>query len=119
MRNVPIGDDSRHHEDNSSSNPDPCCKSMRKRHHYTRYLAHEYILLTNSGESECYDKAMKDVHKEKWMDAMKNEMKSLHGNQTFELVKLPQGKKALKNKWDFRVKHDENSSNQGTKLGWL
>ena len=39
------------------------------------------------------------------------EMKSLHENKTFELVKLPKGKRALKNKWVFRIKHEEHSSN--------
>jgi len=37
-------------------------------------------------------------------------MKSLHDNDTFELVKLPQGKKTLKNKWVFKLKSEENSS---------
>lgn len=35
---------------------------------------------------------------------MEDEMKSLQKNQTYELVKLPKGKKALKNKWDFKLK---------------
>ena len=38
-------------------------------------------------------------------------MKSLHENKTFELVKLPKGKRALKNKWVFRIKHEEHNSN--------
>ena len=29
----------------------------------------------------------------------------------FELVKLPKGKRALKNKWVFRIKHEEHNSN--------
>jgi ATP-binding cassette subfamily B (MDR/TAP) protein 1 len=37
-------------------------------------------------------------------------MKSLHENHTFELVKLPKGKRALKNKWVFRLKIDEHCS---------
>ena len=36
-------------------------------------------------------------------------MRSLHKNETFELVKLPKGKRALKNKWVFRIKHEEHS----------
>ena len=35
----------------------------------------------------------------------------MHENKTFELVKLPKGKRALKNKWVFRIKHEEHSSN--------
>ena len=37
-------------------------------------------------------------------------MKSLYENDTFDLVSLPKGKKALKNKWVYRVKTEENSS---------
>ena len=52
---------------------------------------------------------MNDEHKQKWFEAMQDEMKSLHENKTFELVKLPKGKRALKNKWVFRIKHEEYS----------
>lgn len=41
---------------------------------------------------------------------MQDEMCSLHENHTFELVKLPKGKKALKNKWVFRIRHEEHNS---------
>ena len=40
---------------------------------------------------------------------MQDEMKSLYENKTFELVKLPAGKRALKNKWVFRIKQEEHS----------
>jgi len=33
-------------------------------------------------------------------------MNSLHKNKTYELVKLPIGKKALRNKWAFKLKKD-------------
>ena len=33
-------------------------------------------------------------------------MQSLQKNQTYDLVKLPQGRKALKNKWVFKLKKD-------------
>ncbi|KAL9269508.1 Retrovirus-related Pol polyprotein from transposon TNT 1-94-like protein [Drosera capensis] len=36
-----------------------------------------------------------------------DEVKSSHDNHTFDLVKLRKGRKALKNKWVFRFKHDE------------
>ena len=41
---------------------------------------------------------------------MPEEIKSLHENHTFELVKLPKGKRAFKNKWVFKLKADENVS---------
>ncbi|RVW22382.1 Retrovirus-related Pol polyprotein from transposon TNT 1-94 [Vitis vinifera] len=39
-----------------------------------------------------------------------DEMKSLHENHSFELVKLPKGKRALKNRWVYRVKQEEHTS---------
>ncbi|KAA0047976.1 Integrase, catalytic core [Cucumis melo var. makuwa] len=48
-------------------------------------------------EPESYEEAIEDEHKREWNDAMKDEMESLHANHTFELVKLPKGKTALKN----------------------
>ena len=39
-----------------------------------------------------------------------DEMTSLHENNTFELVKLPKGKRALKNKWVYKVKTEEHTS---------
>ena len=41
------------------------------------------------------------------MEAMQEEMDSLHQNHTYELVKLPKAKKALKNKWVYRIKQEE------------
>ena len=41
---------------------------------------------------------------------MQDEMKSLHENNTFELVKLPKGKRALKNRWVYGVKQEEHTS---------
>ena len=40
------------------------------------------------------------------MKAMHEEMNSLNKNKTYDLVKLPKGKKALKNKWVFKLKKD-------------
>ncbi|KAD4180551.1 hypothetical protein E3N88_29142 [Mikania micrantha] len=37
-------------------------------------------------------------------------MNSLYENNTFELVKLPKGKRALKNKWVYKLKTEEHTS---------
>ena len=69
-----------------------------------------YLLLSDSGEPECYDQAMQVEDSVKWESAMKDEMDSLMSNQTWELTELPPGKKALHNKWVYRIKeeHDGN-----------
>ena len=41
---------------------------------------------------------------------MKDEMDSLLGNQTWELTKLLIGKKALHNKWVYRIKNEHDDS---------
>ena len=35
---------------------------------------------------------------------MQDEMESLHENHTYELVELPKGKMALRNKWVYKLK---------------
>ena len=88
----------------------PLRRSTRDRQPSTRYPSDQYILLTDEGEPECYEEAMKSECKDQWVEAMKDELKSLHDNHTFELVKLPKGKRALKNRWVYRLKQDKNSS---------
>lgn len=88
----------------------PIRRSTRDHHPSTRYSAHEYVLLTDGGEPECYTEAMEDEHKKEWFEAMQDEMNSLHKNNTFELVKLPNDKRALKNKWVFELKTEEHTS---------
>ena len=46
----------------------------------------------------------------KWESAMKDEMDSLMSNQTWELVELPSGKKALHNKWVYKIKEEHNGN---------
>jgi hypothetical protein len=70
----------------------------------------DFLLLTDSGELECYDEACQVKDSSKWELAMKDEMKSLISNKTWELVELPVGKKALHNKWVYRVKEEHNGS---------
>lgn len=43
---------------------------------------------------------------EKWLDAMKDEMNSMAINEVWDLVKLPEGSKAISYKWVFKTKKD-------------
>ena len=56
-----------------------------------------YLLLIDGGKPECYDEALQDENSSKWELAMKYEMNFLLGNQTWELIEFPKGKKALHN----------------------
>ena len=71
-------------------------RNIRPPHRYSSTL--NYLILTDGGESECYDEALQDENSSKWELAMKDEMDFLLGNQTWELTELPVGKKALHNK---------------------
>ena len=68
------------------------------------------MLLTNRREPECFEEAMENADKQQWLHAMEDEMKSLYDNQIFELVKLPKGKRVLKNRWIYRLKQEESFS---------
>jgi hypothetical protein len=77
-----------------------------------------YLLLTDSGEPECYDEALQVDTKKKWEQGMKEEMDSLVNNQTWDLVQLPAGKRALQNKWVYKLK-EEDGGKKGTRLDLL
>ncbi|GJZ81343.1 putative RNA-directed DNA polymerase [Tanacetum coccineum] len=106
-----FGDDIQNDEEHDEEQgADDVWRSTRDHHPSTCYSAHEYVLLTDGGEPECYAEAMEDEHKKEWFEAMQDEMNSLHENNTFELVKLPKGKRALKNKWVYKLKTEEHTS---------
>ena len=66
--------------------------------------------MTDSGEPECYEKALQVEDKVKWKIAMNDEMESLMKNQTLNLVELPESKCALHNKWVYRLKEENNGT---------
>jgi hypothetical protein len=63
--------------------------------------------LIDSGEPKCYEEVMKVHTKKKWEQEMKEEMDSLVNNQTLDLVQLPAGKRALQNKWVYKLKEED------------
>ena len=114
---VPVDDDEEEHDmsqdENLSDATEPpqvqLRKSNRERQPSMRYSPDEYVILTDDEEPECFIEAMECEEKKKWLDTMKDEIKSLHDNHTFDLVKLPKGKRALDNRWIYRVKHESNT----------
>ena len=56
------------------------------------------------GEPKSFDEALQVEDLIKWEQAMDDEMRSLEKNDTSVLTELPAGKRALLNKWVFRIK---------------
>lgn len=63
-----------------------------------------FALMTSNGEPDTYKEAISSVDSGRWVIAMTEEMESLQKNQTWKLVKLPRGSRAIGCKWVFRKK---------------
>jgi hypothetical protein len=53
-----------------------------------------------------FKEAMKSQHSSEWLDAMKDEMKSMSTNDVWDLVEIPKGAKIVGCKWIYKTKHD-------------
>jgi hypothetical protein len=53
-------------------------------------------------EPSTYREAMVSPESEKWQEAIKSEIDSMYDNQVWTLVNLPDGRKAVDNKWIFK-----------------
>ncbi|CAL1406991.1 unnamed protein product [Linum trigynum] len=58
----------------------------------------------DAGEPQSYKEGILGVEADHWLAAMRDEMESPDRNQTWELVKRPQGRKIVKNKWIYKKK---------------
>lgn len=74
------------------------------------FTCFHYLLLVDNGKLECYDETLQSDHVGKWELAMNNEMNSLMTNNTWKFTELPEGEKALHNKWIYMVKQEVDSS---------
>ena len=54
--------------------------------------------------------ALQSSDSHKWIDAMKDEMKSMEDNDVLDLVELPKGSKPIGCKWIFKTKRDSNGN---------
>lgn len=58
-------------------------------------------------EPTSYAEAIKD---ERWKDAMRKEIQALEDNGTWTVEDLPSGKKAIGNKWVYKIKYNSDGS---------
>src|SRR3954465_2965344 len=64
------------------------------------------MLVDNTDDPETYEEAMMSPDSNKWQEAMKSEIGSMYENEVWTLVDLPDGQKAVENKWIFKKKTD-------------
>ena len=81
--------------------------STRERQPSTRYPSLEYILIADEGELESFQEIQSHKDKDCWIKAMREKMNSLWENDTYELTEPSKRRKALKKKWVFRLKNDD------------
>lgn len=100
----------------SDDNQQPLRRSSRDRRS-PKYFHDEYATMSNAEhtalhvtqitEPSTLNEALKSEYASQWKCAADAEYRSLLENNTWELVDLPPGQKAIDCKWVFRVKYDE------------
>jgi hypothetical protein len=76
---------------------------IKKPARYCNMVAYALPVI-DDGIPYTYKEAVQSVESAKWKEAMDEEMKSLHKNQTWDLVQLPKGKKTIGCKWVYAKK---------------
>ena len=105
----------------------PVRHSQRVRKTPIRYGVDEYADTANYAVDEVIkveepvtiEDALSCNHSEEWKSAADLEYSSLLDNETWELVKLPEGWKTVGCKWVFRVKYDVKAESSALKVDLL
>ena len=79
-------------------------RSERLRHPPDFYGTRVNVTSQNPKEPKSIEEAVSGPEKSKWEKAMEVEMQSLEENSVWDLVELPEGKRAIGNKWVYKVK---------------
>ena len=57
-----------------------------------------------------FSQAINNDKSDKWINAMREELKSITQNNVWDLVDFPKGSKQVGCKWVFKTKHDSNGN---------
>ncbi|KAL7636900.1 UNVERIFIED_CONTAM: hypothetical protein RMT77_012658 [Armadillidium vulgare] len=76
----------------------------------SRFDDYSMYLSEDLKEPENYSEAMESKQKKNWINSRKNELQSLRENQTWELVELPPGRKAIASKWVYKIKENSDGT---------
>jgi Reverse transcriptase (RNA-dependent DNA polymerase) len=69
-----------------------------------------FAVFNDPEDPKTFKKAMSHEFANEWEKAMNEEIDSLEKNKTWEVCKLPDGKKAIGSKWVFKTKLDANGN---------
>jgi hypothetical protein len=78
----------------------------------------ELALITIDNEPSTYKEAINDSNKDQWQEAMQKEIDELLSQKTWDLVALPSDRTALKGRWVYKYKKD-NNNNIKYKARWV
>jgi hypothetical protein len=70
------------------------------------YLQESNIDIGSSKDPILFSQALESVDSTKWMNAMKDELKSMDQNEVWDLIELPKGYKKVGCKWVYKTKRD-------------
>ena len=73
---------------------------------YVVYLQESYFDIGINEDPISYSQAINSAESDKWIDAMKDELKFMKQNNVRDLVKLLENYKRVGCKWVFKIKHN-------------
>ncbi|CAI7741171.1 unnamed protein product [Closterium sp. NIES-54] len=73
---------------------------------YEEYAFTFFSAVETPGEQATLKEALESSDAEEWKKETESELKSIEENGTWELVELPEGRKAITSKWLFKIKSD-------------
>ena len=85
-------------------------RSRRERRPPDYYGVEANTVGEQRNEPACIDDALQCPKRDKWINAMEQEMKSLQENDVWELVELPKDQKTVGSKWVFKLKSGQDGS---------
>ncbi|KAA0051690.1 uncharacterized protein E6C27_scaffold60G00710 [Cucumis melo var. makuwa] len=77
---------------------------------YVVYLHESEFDLSIDNDPILFSQAIKEDNSAQWLDAMKEELKSMNDNEVCDLVELPKENKKVGCKWVFKTKCDSNGN---------
>jgi hypothetical protein len=95
-------------QDHDVAHVEPTRRSQRTRrpaisNDYEVYSSEEFQM---EGDPTSFEEAMRSAHSSKWLEAMKDEMRSMSANKVWDLEQIPNGAKTVVYKWVYKMKCD-------------